>query len=72
VLNFNSTARGIDSACELNQDTIASPLDDAAAMIGDLRFQELAPMGIEPRQRAFLVGSHQTGVAGDVAGEDRG
>ena len=72
VLNFNGTARGVDGACELNQDTIAGPLDDAAAMIRDLRFQELAPMSIEPRQRAFLVGSHQAAVAGDVAGEDSG
>ena len=33
VLNFNGTARGVDGACELDQDTIAGPLDDAAAMI---------------------------------------
>ena len=72
VLNFNSTARSVYGACELNQDTIASPLDDAAAMIGDLRFQEFEPMSIKPRQCAFLVGSHQTAVAGDVASEDSG
>jgi hypothetical protein len=39
-------------------------------VICDLRFQELAPMDIEPRQRAFLVGTHQAAVSGDVAGED--
>jgi hypothetical protein len=38
ALNFNSTARSVDAACELNQDAIAGPLDDAAAMIRDLRF----------------------------------
>jgi hypothetical protein len=38
VLNLNGTARGVDGARELNQDTIAGPLDDAAAMIRDLRF----------------------------------
>jgi hypothetical protein len=29
-------------------------------------------VGIEPRQCAFLVGSHQTAVTGDVAGKNRG
>jgi hypothetical protein len=29
-------------------------------------------MGIEPRQRALLVGAHQAAIAGDVAGEDGG
>jgi hypothetical protein len=29
-------------------------------------------MGIEPRQRTLLVGSHQAAVASDVAGEDGG
>jgi hypothetical protein len=36
VLNLNSTAHSIDGACELNQDTIAGPLDDAATMFRDL------------------------------------
>jgi hypothetical protein len=29
-------------------------------------------MNIKPRQRAFLVGTHQAAVAGNVAGKDSG
>jgi hypothetical protein len=72
ALNLDGTSRGVDRARKLNQDTITGPLDDAPAMVCDLGFQELAPMSIEPRQRTFLVGSHQTAVAGYVAGEDSG
>jgi hypothetical protein len=57
-LDLNGAAGGIHGTCELNQDAIAGSLDDAAAIISDLWFQELAPMSIEPRKRALLVGSH--------------
>src|SRR5215472_7940292 len=69
-LDFKGAAGSVHGACELNQYAIAGPLDDAAAIICDLRFQKLAPMNIEPQQRAFLVGAHQAAVAGNVAGED--
>jgi hypothetical protein len=42
VLNLNGTARGIHGTCELDQDAIASPLNDTAAMICNLGFQEFA------------------------------
>jgi len=72
VLNLYGTACCVDSACELDQDAIASPLDDATAMICDLRFQELAPMSIKPRQRSFLVGPHQAAIASDIGSKDGG
>jgi hypothetical protein len=72
VLNFNSTPCGVDGACELDQDTIAGSLDDATAMIRDLGFQEFASMSIDPGQRTFFVGSHQSAVTGDVARKNSG
>jgi hypothetical protein len=49
VLNFNGTARGIDGTCELNQNAVASPLDDATAMFRDFGIHKLTPMSIKPR-----------------------
>jgi len=38
TLDFNSTARCVHGTRELDQDTIARPFDDAAAMLGDFGF----------------------------------
>jgi hypothetical protein len=72
ALDLNGAAGGIHGTCELNQDAIAGPLDDPAPIICDLWFQELAPMGIEPRKRTLLIGPHQAAVAGYVASENGG
>src|SRR6516164_1088116 len=70
ALDLNSTARRVHGACELNQDTVARPLDDSAAMLGDFGFQKFTTMRIEPQQGAFLIGSHHSAVTGHVTGED--
>ena len=67
VLNFDGATHGVDGAGELDQDSVAGPLDDAAAVLGDLRVdQEFAPMRLKPRQRAFLIGPHQAAVTHHV------
>jgi hypothetical protein len=38
----------------------------------DCRIDQLAEMPSQPLMRAFLIGSHQTRVAGHIGGEDRG
>jgi len=38
ALDLNGAARSIHSTCELNQNTIASSLNDATAMLGDFGF----------------------------------
>jgi hypothetical protein len=38
VLNFNGAARSVDCTCELNQDAVAGPLDDATTMFRYLGF----------------------------------
>ena len=48
TLDLNGTAGGVHGTCELNQHAITRPLDDAAAMLCNLWFQELAPMSVQP------------------------
>jgi len=38
ALDLNSTARRVYHACELNQYTVARPLDDSASMLSDFGF----------------------------------
>ncbi len=59
-----------DDARELDQNAVAGGLDDAALVLGNLRVDQLAAMGAQPRQRAGLVLAHQPAVAGDIGGED--
>ncbi len=58
ALNLNSAARGVHGAGKLDQDAVASPLDNTAAVLGDRRLEEFEPVGIKPRERSFLVGPH--------------
>ena len=57
---------------ELEQHAVAGGLDDAAAVLGNSRIDELDPMGLETRERPRLVDLHQPAVAHHVSGEDRG
>src|SRR5208282_5334367 len=47
-------------------------LDDAAAVLLDLRVDELSAMRLEAFESAFFVRSHQPRVARHTGGEDRG
>jgi hypothetical protein len=71
-LDFDGAAHGIDYALEFHQHAVAGGLDDAAAVLRDLRIDELAAMRFEAFERAFFVGSHQPRVARHIGGEDRG
>ena len=51
---------------ELHQDAVAAQLDETPAMLGDLRFDKLCPMGLQRRKRCGLIGSHEAAVAHDV------
>src|SRR5262249_31286829 len=69
TLDFNGAAPCVYRTCELDQDSIACSLDDAAAMFGDLRFEKLAPVCVEALQRALFLCTHEPTVAGDIPGE---
>jgi hypothetical protein len=72
ALYVHAAADGIDDARELDQEPVAHRLDDAPAVLGDLRIDQRAPVILEGREGAALVAAHQRRVADDVGGHDRG
>jgi hypothetical protein len=55
----------------LANSTVAGGFDDAAAMVGDLRVDDLGAQRLEPAEGAFLIGFDQARIAGDNGREDR-
>ena len=47
ALDFHSAAHGIDRTGELDQSAVTGCLDDAAATLGNLGINELAPVRLE-------------------------
>jgi hypothetical protein len=72
ALHLGGTAHRIDDARKFGQHAVASGLDDAAAMLGDLRIDQLPAVRLEAFERAFFVGAHQARIARHIGGEDRG
>src|SRR4051794_17439521 len=56
---------------ELDQHPVAGRLDDATAVLGDGRVDQLAPQDPEGRQRALLVLSDHPRIPGNVGRQDR-
>ena len=71
-LDGDGAAHRLDGAGEIDQQAVAGALDDAAAVGGDMRLDQLAEMALQALQRAFLVAAHQPAVAGDVGRQDGG
>jgi len=72
ALHLDGAAHSIDDAPEFHEHAVTGGLDDAAAVLLDLRIDEFAAMRLEAIERAFLVRSHQPRVARHIGGEDRG
>ena len=72
ALDLPGAADRVDDASEFRQHAIASGLDDAAAMPGDGRIDQLLEVRSEVLVGAFLVRFHQARIARHVSGEDRG
>ena len=72
ALHLDRAAHRIDDAGELDQEAVAGVLDDAAAVLGDLRIDQLAQVRLEALVRALLIRPHQPRVARHIGGEDRG
>ena len=66
ALHFNRTAHRIYGAGKLDQHAVAGRLDDAASMGGYSGVNKGLSDSLQPGQRAFLVGTHQTAVTGDI------
>ena len=70
-LQLNGTAHRVNDAGELDQEPIAGGLDDAAAVLGDLRVAELASDRPQCGEGTLLVRFRQPRVAGDIGRQDR-
>jgi len=58
TLDFDGAAGSVDRTDKFDQHAIACAFYDPAAILGNCRLKELAPVFVQPRQRAFLVGFH--------------
>ena len=70
ALNFDGASHCIDGTGKFDQHTVASGLDDAAAMLGDCRVDKRFSESLELRQRAFLVDTNQAAITGDIRRQD--
>ena len=71
ALDFNGTAYRIHRTGKLDEHSVARSLDDPAAMGGDCGIDEGLSDRLEPGQRAFLVGTHEAAVPGDIRRQHR-
>ena len=58
ALHRDRTGDGLYNAWEFDQNAVAGRLDDAPFVFGDVRVDQFAAMGAQPRQRAGLVLAH--------------
>jgi hypothetical protein len=72
LLNLDRAPHRVDHARELDQNSIPGKLDDAAAMLRDLGFDQVLAQGLEPGVCAGFVLAHQPTVTNHVGREDRG
>src|SRR5262245_31612973 len=70
ALNFDGASRCIDGTGKFDEHAIASGLDDAAAMFGDCGVDKRFFESLQLRQRAFLVGTNQAAITGDIRRQD--
>ena len=71
VLDLDGGAHSVSYAVELDQQAVASGLDDAAIVLFDDGIDELDAMGPEASERAALVHLHEPTVADHVRRHDR-
>jgi hypothetical protein len=72
ALYLKSTMHGVDNAGEFDKHAIAGSLDNSSSVFGDPGINYRALMSLYPRKCAILVGAHQSRVARDIGGQDRG
>src|SRR5436190_511633 len=60
TLDLDRAAHRVDDAGEFDQCAVAGGLDDAAAMLGDLRIDQRDAVRFQIAQRAFVIVAHQS------------
>ena len=71
TLHFESTANGIDDTRKLDQDAVASRLDDPATVRGNRGVDQLVPQRTEARNRVLLVHPGQAAIPRHISSQDR-
>jgi hypothetical protein len=69
-LDINGAPDGFDRAVELDEQAVAHGLDDPPAMPGDSWIDQGPSVGLQPRDRAFLVQPDQARVASHVGAHE--
>jgi hypothetical protein len=70
-LHLHGALYGIDRTWKLSKDTVASGVGDPAAMLRNETVHNISMSG-KSLQSADLILAHQTRVAGNISGHDRG
>ena len=66
ALDRQRTAHRIGDAVEFDQQSVTHGADDTALVLVDRGVDEITTDGLERRQCALFVNSHQSGIADDV------
>jgi len=69
-LHLDGAAHGIHNAPELGERAVSRPLDDASAVHGDGRIDEIAAERSEPGQGAVFIGPGKPAVPDHIRGQD--
>ncbi len=71
VLDFGRATHGVDHAAELDDCAIARAFDDAAAVHGDGRVDQIAAKRPEARKDTVLVSAGKAAIFDDVSRQNR-
>jgi hypothetical protein len=71
ALHLDGTAQCIHHTTELDQQPVVGGLDQATAVLGDFRVEEVAAQRLEAFEGATLVGSDQPRIPRHIGREDR-
>jgi hypothetical protein len=71
-LDLRCTPQRIHHARKLREHAVAGVLDDAAAVLVNLRVNQLTEMRFDPFVGAFLISTHESAITGDVRGKNGG
>jgi hypothetical protein len=71
TLDFDRAAGSIDGTGEFHKHTVPGGLDDASTMGSYGRVNKSFSGRFEPAQSAFLVGTHEAAISGDISRQHR-
>jgi len=71
VLDIDGAAQCVDDTAELDEQPVAGGLDEAAAVLGDFRIEEIATQRFEAFEGAAFISADQPRIARHIGREDR-